>query len=271
MPNTKFQFSAIVPALNEGKAVGKVVSTLLESKKFKEIICINDGSTDDTLKILERFGRKIILINNKKTKGKGTSVAKGIKKSTGDFLFFCDSDLINFTVEHIKKMLEPIEKGKTKVVFAVPALDDTGRYARHEIFLAGERIYPRDALIPHISKLTRTKGAGGSEVVLNTLFRKKEVTTVPLVGLKKPFKAVKWSSSMALKQFMLSVIGVLQESGRIEINSIKDLKKLENLVQVTTFEDLIIKIKEIRNKRLRTVLEKYYTQYITKYIKKIRI
>ena len=63
---------------------------------------------------------------------------------------------------------------KPKAVLAVPALDETGRYARHEIFLAGERIYPRKDLLPHVSKLTRTKGAGGSEIVLNSLFRKKK-------------------------------------------------------------------------------------------------
>ncbi|MEK7559526.1 MAG: glycosyltransferase family 2 protein [Patescibacteria group bacterium] len=269
--HNKLLVSAIVPVFNEGKTVGKVIDTLLGSSQFKEIICINDGSSDNSLEILKSYGRKIKLINFLKNKGKGTAVAEGIKEANGDFLLFCDSDLINFSTEHIRKMLEPILTGKTKAVLAVPALDETGRYARHEIFLAGERIYPRKALLPHISKLTRTKGAGGSEIVLNTLFRKKEVVTVPLVGLKKPFKGSKWSSSIAWRQFMLSIIGVLQESGRIEINSISDLKKLENLIQVTTFEDLVAKIKKIRNKKLRTILEKYYTKYISKYTKKLRV
>lgn len=265
----KPQISAIVPVFNEEKRVGKVIGTLLKSNLVDEVICINDGSSDKSLEVLRGFGKKIKLMSFPKNQGKGKAVAMGIREARGEFLLFCDSDLINFTLDHISQMLAPILNGKTRVVFAVPALDKTGRYARHEIFLAGERIYPRIDLLPHISKLTRTKGAGGSEIVLNTLFRKKEVVTVPLVGLKKPFKAVKWSSSLALKQGMLSIIGVLQESGRIEINSISDLKKLENLIQVTTFEDLIAKIKNIRNKRLRTILEKYYTKYVTKYVRKI--
>ncbi|MEK7186154.1 MAG: glycosyltransferase family 2 protein [Patescibacteria group bacterium] len=270
MQNKKIQISAIVPVYNEEKRVARVITTLLKSKLISEIICINDGSSDKSLEILQKFGSKIILINFKSNKGKGTAVAEGIRKAKGDYLFFCDSDLINFTTEHIGSMLEPILDGKTKAVLAVPALDETGRYARHEIFLAGERIYPRKDLLPHVSKLTRTKGAGGSEIVLNSLFRKKEVFTVPLIGLKKPFKGSKWSSSLALRQGMLSVIGVLQESGRIEINSIGDLKKLENLIQVTTFEDLIEKIKKLRNKKLRMILEKYYTKYIFKYTKRLR-
>ena len=68
---------------------------------------------------------------------------------------------------------------------------------------------------------------------------------------------------------MLSIIGVLQESGRIEINSIRDLKQLENLVQVDTFEGLIMKIGEIKNKRIKSILKKYFLKYIAKYVKRI--
>ena len=269
--NKKPQVSAIIPVFNEEKRVGKVIGTLLKSNLIDEVICINDGSFDKSLEILKGFGKKIKLINFKENRGKGTAVAEGIKEASGDFLFFCDSDLINFTRDHVSRMLIPILNGKTRVVFAVPTQDKAGKYARHVVFLAGERIYPRNALLPHVSKLSRTKGAGGSEVYLNTLFRRKEIKIVPLIGLKKPFKGSKWSSTIALKQGLLSVIGVLQESGRIEINSIRDLKQLENLIQVDTFENLILKIGEIKNKRIKSVLERYFLKYIVKYFKKIRV
>lgn len=265
----KPRVSAIVPVFNEGKRVGKVISTLIKSDLIDEVICINDGSSDNSLEVLTRFGKKIILINFPKNQGKGKAVTAGIKKARGEFLLFCDSDLINFTLDHIKKMLAPILSGKTRVVFAVPTKDTTGKYERHEIYLAGERIYPRASLLPHLTKLSRTKGAGGSEIVLNTLFSKRQTKIIPLTGLIKPAKTNKWSSPMALKQYLFSVIGVLQESGRIEINSIRDLKQLENLVQVDTFEDLITKIGEIRNEKIKVLLKKYFMKYITKYLRKI--
>lgn len=265
----KPQVSAIVPVFNEGQRVGKVIRTLIKSGLIDEVICINDGSSDNSLEVLNGFGKKIKLVNFKKNQGKGKAVVAGIKRSRGEFLFFCDSDLINFTLDHISKMLAPILSGKIRVVFAVPTKDLTGKYERHEIYLAGERVYPRAAILPYLSKLSRSKGAGGSEIVLNTLFSKKETKIVPLVGLIKPNKTSKWSSPMALKQYLLSVIGILQESGRIEINSIRDLKQLENLVQVDTFEGLITKIGEIRNKKIKALLKKYFLKYITKYVKKI--
>ena len=267
--NKKPLVSAIVPVFNEGKRVGKVIGTLIKSDLIDEVICINDGSSDNSFDVLKGFGNKIELINFKKNQGKGKAVAAGIKRARGEFLFFCDSDLINFTLDHIKQMLAPILDEKTRVVFAVPTQDTTGKYERHEIYLAGERVYPRASLLSHISKLSRSKGAGGSEIVLNTLFSKKETKIVPLVGLIKPNKTSKWSSPMALKQYLLSAIGILQESGRIEINSIRDLKQLENLVQVDTFEGLITKIGEIRNKKIRSILKKYFLKYITKYVRKI--
>lgn len=267
--NKRPQVSAIVPVFNEEKRVGKVINTLLKSSLIDEVICINDGSSDKSLRVLKGFGKKIKLINFPKNQGKGKTVSAGIKEAQGEFLLFCDSDLINFTLDHIKKMLAPILSGKTRVVFAVPTKDKTGKYARHEIYLAGERIYPRDALLPHFSKLSRSRGAGGSEIYLNTLFSKKEIKIVPLVGLIKPLKTNKWSSTIALKQYLLSAVGILQESGRIEINSIRDLKQLENLIQVDTFEGLIAKIGEIRNKKIKALLKKYFLKYITKYVKKI--
>ena len=61
--------SAIVPVFNEEKAVGEVIATLLRSNQFAEIICINDGSSDNSRKILESYGKKIKLINFKNNKG----------------------------------------------------------------------------------------------------------------------------------------------------------------------------------------------------------
>lgn len=263
------QVSVVVPVFNEEERVGKVIDTLLKSDLIDEVICINDGSSDKSLEVLKSFDKKIKLIDFKKNQGKGRAVVAGIKKAKGKFLLFCDSDLINFTLDHISQMLAPILSGKVRVVFAVPTKDTTGKYERHEIYLAGERVYPRSALLPYLSKLSRSKGAGGSEIVLNTLFSKKETKIVSLVGLVKPTKTRKWSSPVALKQYLLSAIGILQESGRIEINSIGDLKQLENLVQVDTFEELITKIGKIKDKRIRSILKKYFLKYITKYLRKI--
>lgn len=262
--------TAIVPFYNEEKSVGDVVSTLLASPLISEVICVNDGSRDGSVEALKKFNGKIKLINFKKNHGKGRAVAEGIKKAKGQYLLFCDSDLINFTTEHIKRMLVPVLSGKTPAAFAVPTQDKNSRYSRHEVFLAGERVYPRHALLPHLARLSGSRGAGASEIFLNTLFKRRDLTIVPLVGLMKPSKEQKWSSPLALKQYLFSLIGILAETGKIEINSVKDLKQLENLIQVDTFEKLVERIKDIKDKNIRAMLEKYYSRYLAKYVKKIK-
>ncbi len=265
----KLTFSAVIPFYNEEKHIGKVVETVLSSPLISEVVCVDDGSTDDSQKVLRALKGKIRIVTLTENQGKGKAVAEGIKKAKGTHILFCDADLVRFTKEHIEQMLDPVIKGKTNVVLAVPTQDKTGRYARWESFLAGERVYPRADLLPHVSRLTGSKGAGASEVFLNTLYKKKDTMIVPLVGLYKPLKVNKWNSTTALKQYLLSIIGVLQEAGRIEIHSVSDLKQVENLLQVDTFEKLLTRISEIKNKKIRNLLERYYYKYLKKYVKKI--
>ncbi len=96
---SKYCVSAIVPAFNEEKTVFNVISTLQSSSLINEVICINDGSSDRTKEILERFknDKKVKVINLDKNKGKGNALAVGIKHSKGDILLFIDADLINLT------------------------------------------------------------------------------------------------------------------------------------------------------------------------------
>ncbi|OGH23696.1 MAG: hypothetical protein A2958_02935 [Candidatus Levybacteria bacterium RIFCSPLOWO2_01_FULL_38_13] len=86
--NKKPQVSAIVPVFNEGGRVGKVIDTLLKSDLIDEVICINDGSSDGSLKILKGFGNKIKLINFKKIKVKVQRSQRELKKQEEIFYSF---------------------------------------------------------------------------------------------------------------------------------------------------------------------------------------
>jgi glycosyltransferase involved in cell wall biosynthesis len=62
--------SVVVPAYNEVETVGRVIDGLLSMGLFREIVVINDGSTDGTKEILEGYRDRIISINNPKNSGK---------------------------------------------------------------------------------------------------------------------------------------------------------------------------------------------------------
>lgn len=93
---TNRKLSIIIPCYNEEKTVGTVIKRLL-SISFdgweKEIIVVNDGSTDGTATVLNNFSSDAKVINLVKNRGKGGAVKEGIGAATGDFAVIQDADL----------------------------------------------------------------------------------------------------------------------------------------------------------------------------------
>lgn len=85
--------SVIMPVFNTEKYVKEAIESVFSQNYKKiELICINDGSTDSSLSILESFGDKIILINIKDNCGASEARNKGIRVAKGKFLAFLDAD-----------------------------------------------------------------------------------------------------------------------------------------------------------------------------------
>ena len=85
--------SVIMPVYNTEKYVRESIESVLsQTYKNIEIICINDGSIDHSLSILESYGNKIIIINCKENCGQGEARNKGICIAKGEYLAFLDAD-----------------------------------------------------------------------------------------------------------------------------------------------------------------------------------
>ncbi len=89
------KISIIIPIYNAERHIGQCLDSVVnQTYKNLEIICINDGSTDDTASILNEYKEKdkrIILINQNNM---GNSISRniGLNKVTGKYLFFVDAD-----------------------------------------------------------------------------------------------------------------------------------------------------------------------------------
>jgi len=83
--------SVIIPAKNEGKNIGKLISILKQSYAGFEIIVIDDGSTDDTAAVAKNAGAKIY--SHPYNMGNGAAIKSGIRMASGDVLVFMDADL----------------------------------------------------------------------------------------------------------------------------------------------------------------------------------
>ena len=105
--------SVIIPVYNEEKTILEILKKLSDIKKSGhsfQVVVINDGSTDNTEKILNDNKNLIDkLITNEQNKGKGYSVKKGLEFSEGKYIIFQDADL-EYDPNEFVKFLKLIEK-----------------------------------------------------------------------------------------------------------------------------------------------------------------
>jgi glycosyltransferase involved in cell wall biosynthesis len=123
------QLSIVVPAYNEASRITQTLATLqeyLHKNGWKvEVIVVDDGSTDATAAIVEKFGERwchLKLIQNPGNRGKGFSVKNGALQARGDIILFTDADL-SAPIEEMSKLIDPIREGKCDVSFGSRAID----------------------------------------------------------------------------------------------------------------------------------------------------
>ena len=109
--------SVIIPVFNEEKNIAQVIKAVDNVKIPKEIIVINDFSSDSSSEELKKFKLKNLkVINHPKNMGKGAAIRTGIKQATGDIILIQDADM-EYNPQDYYELVKPIENGQAKVVY----------------------------------------------------------------------------------------------------------------------------------------------------------
>ena len=138
--------SIIIPAYNEEKTIAKLLQRVLDADLGtgieRELIVVNDCSTDSTEQIVEDFIARhadapIVYLKHESNYGKGMSVRTGIRAVTGDYIVMQDADL-ELDPNDFKKMLPFLLSGEYHVVYGSRFLAEENSHTYFSYQLGGK-------------------------------------------------------------------------------------------------------------------------------------
>ena len=109
------KLSVIIPVYNERNCIENVILRVKKVPVDKEIVVVDDCSTDSTREILEKI-KGIVLLLHDKNRGKGAAVRTALKKVSGDIIIIQDADF-EYPPEQYPEVIKPIVDGYADVVF----------------------------------------------------------------------------------------------------------------------------------------------------------
>jgi glycosyltransferase involved in cell wall biosynthesis len=115
------KLSILIPVYNERETIDELLSAVLAVELNKEVIVVDDCSTDGTSDMLAKWEDKIKLLCHPINRGKGAAVRTAMAAANGDAIIIQDADL-EYDPDEYVQLLAPIERGEAKVVYGVRPL-----------------------------------------------------------------------------------------------------------------------------------------------------
>jgi len=217
----------IIPVYNEKKTIQKIIDKVLKIKNLKkQIIIVDDGSTDGTTEVLKTIPKQKIykIIYSKKNKGKGYAIRLAQPHVQGEFVIIQDADL-EYNPNDIKKIIKVFKNKNNMVVYGSRVLN-TNRYKKNN-FISIIRVFANHMLtiISNIINNQNLTDAHTCYKAFNSKIFKKinlkensfsfcpEITTkiaklnIPIIEIKISYKgrSVKEGKKISLKDAFIAI------------------------------------------------------------------
>ena len=120
-----FRLSIVIPVYNEERTIGRLLARVAAVPIPKEVIVIDDSSTDGTGQVLRALDRArgVHVIFKPHNEGKGAALRTGLRRASGDVVVVQDADL-EYDPRDIVRLIRPIVEGRADVVYGSRFLDE---------------------------------------------------------------------------------------------------------------------------------------------------
>lgn len=124
--------SVIIPAFNEEQTIGQVLEALCALPFEKQLIVVNDGSTDGTYEVLEelRATYKLTVVHCEENRGKGFAIRRGLLYVKGEVVVIQDADM-ELAPADLPELLDSLQKENVQVVYGSRFLNGRGNASLH--------------------------------------------------------------------------------------------------------------------------------------------
>jgi glycosyltransferase involved in cell wall biosynthesis len=260
--SNEYKISAIIPFYNEEKTVSSVVGTVIGSGLFDEIVLVNDGSTDKSVKSVSEYTDDVVLVDYKNNKGKGHAISRGVKRAKGDIVCFIDADLTKLNNKHLHSLLDPLIKGN---------YDGTLGYmwdGLADIFFkpyGGQRAYFKKDLVGHLDDISKTNY--GLEPLLNHIYRNRKIKEVPFKNAGHVVKPKKRNEAEFVNETIIWVTDVAKQLWKLKIINTQEYRAIIEIKNMRSAADLKDFVKKVKSKNLR----KYVFSYVDRFLRYVKI
>lgn len=143
--NKQQKISVVIAAYNEEPRIAKVLEIVEHHQLIDEVIVVNDGSKDDTSKVIKKFA--VRLIENEKNMGKTLSVKRGIEAAKNDLIMLLDADLKGLNADSITALSKPVLDGKVDWTLSLRGNSVWYMKLLKMDWVSGERVIPKSLLL----------------------------------------------------------------------------------------------------------------------------
>jgi glycosyltransferase involved in cell wall biosynthesis len=217
------EFTCIVPAYNEAPRIGQVLDTAARHPLVREVLVVDDGSTDGSADLARRRGLRTLVLS--RNMGKAMAVARGLELVRTSHVLLLDADLVGLEGTDIDRLLEPVI---SRAAVASISLRGNALLAWKLLgfdYVSGERAFPASLVLSNLAAIEKLPRFG-LEVYLNDLLLAtgEKIGSVRWPSVKSPAKTAKRGTLVGIRD----EIGMISDIYRT-VGATRSLDQLRRL------------------------------------------